>query len=449
MFFDNFDPSLLTYTPGVGFPQLGFAQLDPISTTVNIFVGNASGHITYANSLAFQTAGVTNTTPNPPSGTYVRDSNGNLTGVMLEPPTYGPFYKFIPMAQIAMGPQSVTAFLQASQRKGVTMLHDPAMGIAGRGVLVYDTYAAIANDPTQPVGLVASLDLTSVFGPPGGPAPPPVMGVISPSKPGGAGSYKNMPIPNLKVWTDGSTQGYTAYLTQPYIGTITPPQLPPNGIADWTQAQLMTLLSEARAQNWSKLLHCNGDQGLNWGLQTISSVYGGSSPSYRNRIEHCTISQPSNFDQMKAMGVSPTFLNNHTYIWGDTFYQNILRPRPQQSPGRGGRRSQPRNDFLVSLGLRDEQPGPAALHANGCDAPDLLGPGPECEPRDLRPRGSQGGDDLSGDATWHRQSRRHDSTGKNADFTELARSPLTVGSTSIASIPIKATWRGGSRIAIG
>jgi predicted amidohydrolase YtcJ len=448
LYFDNFDPSLLTYTPGVGFPQLGFAQLDPISTSVNIFVGNASGHIAYANSLAFQNAGVTNATPNPPSGTYVRDANGNLTGVMLEPPTYGPFYQFIPPAQIMMGPQSVTAFLQAAQRKGVTMLHDPAMGIAGRGVLVYDTYAAIANDPAQPVGLVASLDLTAVFGSPGGPMPPPVQGVIAPSKPGGAGSYKNMPIPNLKVWTDGSTQGYTAYLTSAYIGTITPPQLPPTGIPDWTLAQLMTLLSEAKSANWSMLLHCNGDQGLNWGLQTIATVYGGSSPSYRNRIEHCTISEPSNFDQMKSLGVTPTFLNNHTYTWGDTFYLNILGAARSNrldaaadAVSRGmifsfhsdyGTSNPDPLRFMQTAVTRQTSSGRVLNASLAISALEAL------KAVTIYPAMQLGIDTTVGTIQ----------AGKNADFTELAQNPLTVGATSIASIPIKATWRAGRRIAI-
>ncbi|WP_437971655.1 amidohydrolase family protein [Sorangium sp. So ce260] len=55
-FFMNFDPSLLAFDRALGFPQLGFDVLDalPNSQNVNIFVENASGHIAYGNSRAFE-----------------------------------------------------------------------------------------------------------------------------------------------------------------------------------------------------------------------------------------------------------------------------------------------------------------------------------------------------------------------------------------------------------
>src|ERR1051325_10526250 len=47
-------------------------QLDEVSTTVPIFVLNQSGHIAYVNHKAFAEAGITDQTPNPPGGVYVK-----------------------------------------------------------------------------------------------------------------------------------------------------------------------------------------------------------------------------------------------------------------------------------------------------------------------------------------------------------------------------------------
>ena len=61
---------------------LTFNELDSISTDIPIFIVNASGHLAYANSKAFELASITNTIKNPEGAEYSRDENGKLTGVM-------------------------------------------------------------------------------------------------------------------------------------------------------------------------------------------------------------------------------------------------------------------------------------------------------------------------------------------------------------------------------
>ena len=75
--FRNFDPAVQE-----GLDALTFAELDPISTEHPIFVLNASGHLAYANSRAFEVAGITADIENPPGGEFVRDADGKLTGFM-------------------------------------------------------------------------------------------------------------------------------------------------------------------------------------------------------------------------------------------------------------------------------------------------------------------------------------------------------------------------------
>ncbi|QRK12737.1 amidohydrolase family protein [Archangium violaceum] len=104
VFFVNFAPSLLGFVPGVGLRRLGFEQLDRISTTVNIVVESASGHGAYANSTAFASVGVTAATPAPPNSSYEVDADGELTGVMLEPPSFGPFLKHKPKDMVGRAP---------------------------------------------------------------------------------------------------------------------------------------------------------------------------------------------------------------------------------------------------------------------------------------------------------------------------------------------------------
>src|SRR5271168_1717532 len=55
-------------------------DLDRVSTDLPVAVHHRGGHTAFYNSKAFQMAGITKATPNPPGGTYDHDASGELTG---------------------------------------------------------------------------------------------------------------------------------------------------------------------------------------------------------------------------------------------------------------------------------------------------------------------------------------------------------------------------------
>ena len=55
-------------------------DLDQVSRDLPVVVIHRGGHTAFYNSKAFEMAGIGNATPNPPGGTYDRNSNGELTG---------------------------------------------------------------------------------------------------------------------------------------------------------------------------------------------------------------------------------------------------------------------------------------------------------------------------------------------------------------------------------
>jgi predicted amidohydrolase YtcJ len=55
-------------------------DLDQVSTQLPVAVHHRGGHTAFYNSRAFQMAGVTKATPNPPGGTYDHDASGELNG---------------------------------------------------------------------------------------------------------------------------------------------------------------------------------------------------------------------------------------------------------------------------------------------------------------------------------------------------------------------------------
>jgi len=59
---------------------LNIHDLDQVSKDHPVSVQHRGGHTTFYNSKAFELAGVTRDTPDPPGGTFDRDANGNLNG---------------------------------------------------------------------------------------------------------------------------------------------------------------------------------------------------------------------------------------------------------------------------------------------------------------------------------------------------------------------------------
>ena len=65
-----------------GFPT--HESLSRVSPNNPVLLTHASGHATFANAKAMEVSGVTRETPNPPGGDFLKDANGNPTGLFRE-----------------------------------------------------------------------------------------------------------------------------------------------------------------------------------------------------------------------------------------------------------------------------------------------------------------------------------------------------------------------------
>ncbi len=68
--------------PGKAFP--GLKELDAITGDRPAFLNRVDGHAAWVNSAALKLAGITKDTPDPEGGRYLRDAEGNPTGVLLD-----------------------------------------------------------------------------------------------------------------------------------------------------------------------------------------------------------------------------------------------------------------------------------------------------------------------------------------------------------------------------
>lgn len=298
----GYDPSLIK-----GPPQILVSDLDKISTTIPIFVLNLSGHIAYVNSKAYEAVGITKDTPDPTGGRIMKDANGNLNGVIQEVGAIDLFTKSFPKPSPQQMEQLIANTLQKISQAGCTAIVDAGIGTI-MGEAEIDVFKKISQNPNCPLrfrGYLTSLlfDKWNQMG-------------IKPMD-----GDDRLKFIKIKIWADGSTQGYTAALKESYLNSTA------KGFLNYTDEKMNEAVGQAITAGWSVAIHANGDAGIEQALQAFEK-YKAQSDAKKlvNRIEHFTVTEPEQVQRLHNLGMSPTFTIGHVYYWGKVFRDTILGP---------------------------------------------------------------------------------------------------------------------------
>ncbi|AXI62567.1 amidohydrolase [Pseudomonas kribbensis] len=142
---------------------------------------------------------------------------------------------------------------------------------------------------------------------------------------------------SVKLISDGSNQGLTGYQSRKYCCDATSPYGNFNFV-DADDKEPKTLpdtygktLKEAVKTGWPLMIHANGDRAIAFTLQAYKEALNGQSGlEKRHRIEHCSMLSNDTLDQMKDLGISPSFLIGHVGYWGYAFEQAIFEERASE-----------------------------------------------------------------------------------------------------------------------
>ncbi|KAF3919168.1 hypothetical protein ABW21_db0209579 [Orbilia brochopaga] len=330
LFAHGFDPSRLDWH------DLSMDILDKkVSSTVPILIINASGHLAYANSEAFALANVTEDTPNPEGGEYARDPSGKLTGVLVEAGAIGPFAAIGEAANVARMPLIKRGLLEVLSQwlaKGVTTVLD-----AGLGLTAQNEFDLIANltecSPIRIVGAVADYkpdDAQRILG--------------SGAMPPGGFRKKNLVVRTVKLFSDGSTQGFTAAVKQDYLLDHFPDYFDgrTKGVLVWSDADKtgsartgynITLREEMlkwMQRGYQIMVHSNGDRSSQFVMDAYEDIFS-SYPELHprnsriiHRIEHFTVTERSQILRASKLGLGVSHTMGHVYYWGGVFKDAVL-----------------------------------------------------------------------------------------------------------------------------
>lgn len=284
-------------------------ELDAVSIDHPIYITHISGHMGVANSKALELAGIDDNTPNPEGGTISRDKDGKANGLLQETANINLQMSVKSMSPMAIFPMIKYAVNEYAQQ-GVTT--------AQSGAVDEKFFHAIYW--TAKFGMVPMRlelwPLSDMLG----------LKVLDDTFNPDDYSSDYINVGAIKFLTDGSIQGYTGFLGQPYHS-------PYHDDADYRGAPIMSqkqLNQSVEAYHRKGLqiaLHANGDAAIDM----VIKAYAKAQKAYyradaRPIIIHAQMATEAQLDAFKTLGMTPSFFSLHTYYWGDRHSDKFLGP---------------------------------------------------------------------------------------------------------------------------
>jgi predicted amidohydrolase YtcJ len=282
------------------------AELDAISTDLPVLIIHQSGHLGVANSKALEIAGVSADSPDPPGGVFRREADSREpNGVLEENAFYAVLMHMAAVFDAEINDSLVLAGTRLAASYGYTTVQE---GRAQQDAM--NAMRRVADRGELAVDLVAYPDMLAVAD-------------IEPAR-----AYSNRyRVGGAKLTIDGSPQGKTAYLSQPYFH---PPDGQPadyRGYGAVDGATVQASVERAFANGWQILCHANGDAAIDQFIDAVRAARE-KHPGVEVRpvLIHGQTLRLDQVDELKALAIFPSLFPMHTFYWGDWHRESVLGP---------------------------------------------------------------------------------------------------------------------------
>ncbi|WGL15796.1 amidohydrolase [Microbulbifer bruguierae] len=286
-------------------------DLDKVSTEHPVWVSHVSGHMGVGNSVALALAGIDENTPDPEGGVIHRYKGGRKpTGLLEESAAMGPVMKEM---FGSIGAKDAWDALQAAQDKYVSV----GITTAQDGGASKETIGAF-----KAAKFLGGLKLRVVAYP-----------VIDVKLEALKGEYELpesdewLKIGATKLFSDGSIQGYTGYLSHHYHQPRDEEKPEYAGYPQTTREELAKQVMAVHKSGGQIAIHGNGDAAIDDILYAFEQAQNESPRAdARPIIIHSQMAREDQLDKMAELGVIPSMFNMHTYYWGDRHRDIFIGP---------------------------------------------------------------------------------------------------------------------------
>jgi len=440
-------------------------DLDAVSTEHPILLMHISSHLMTGNSRMLEEIGVTAETADPEGGRIQRRPGGNEPNGVLEENAMYLVLNSLPMPTPERAMEMVQEGLRFYAAAGITTAQDCATfkgtweileAMEKGGLLPIDVITWPVNKAVDDAAFDAIVE-----------------------KQGSTGRLK---LGGIKVVLDGSIQGYTAYLSQPYHlrpegadalsdecdteaaqrifvspdneqgehADVTPDLTSGDGYrgyASMTQEQVDGWVKRCDDAGLQMQVHTNGDAATDMLIEAIGKVRADRPrPDLRTTIIHAQTMRDDQLDFSAEHGLTPSFFPIHVYFWGDRHRDIFL------GPVRASRLNPARSALERNLKITLHHDAPIAgiemltvawsavnrVTSSG----EPLGPEERITPFEaLRA--------ITADAAWQNFEEGRKGTleaGKLADMVVLSDDPLSVDPMDIRDIRVIETIKEGRTV---
>ncbi len=399
---------------------LNINDLDAAVPDHPVQIEHRGGHTIYCNSLAFQKAGITDKTPDPPGGKIDHDpATGKLNGRAAES-ARAIFDKAIPQTFTRDDHrEGVKLISKMLAKTGITSAHE-AQGTP-LDLLAYQDARESGDLLFRAYCLINYRYIDSMI----------AAGVRT-----GLGD-EWVRVGAMKLVCDGSISERTARLSTPYEGR-------PNdfGILVMTEDELYIHGRKAHLAGWQIGTHANGDVGIDTTLRVYERLQR-ENPRHdpRFRLEHCTLINDDLVVRIKKLGAIPTPFSTYVYYHGEkmryygaerlnhmfalrTFLDNGIRATQASD--------YPPGEFIPMMALQSEV---TRTDAKG----NVWGPKQKITVEEAIRVGTLNG----AYASYEENLKGSLEAGKLADLVVLGRDPLKENPSTLVTIPVERTMAGG------
>lgn len=425
----NWDPSVQD-----GLLELTINELDAVSNEHPVFILNASGHLAYVNSKAFEAAGISQDIINPDGAEFVKDKNGKLTGVIKNVVAFGQVWQANPKLETVDVIAAITSLLREWNTKGITTTTELALGAATNSTEDADILFAASKDEnfTARIRAYPSYMINDQWNESG-------------IKMNDGDEYAR--VVGFKLVADGSNQGYTGLQREPYCCGLHQASYG----KEYTSVEALTKFAMERAETgWQLAIHGNGDKAIDNILTVMENLTeaGYDVASLRPRIEHCSILHDEQIEKMKKYGVSASFLIGHVHYWGVFLRDNVFGEHKVQLLDRCASVENSNICFTLHSDYMVTNPDPLemieiAVNRTTWKEPEFRISENECISVESAIRA------LTSEAAWQVMSEHEIGSievGKLADFVIIDNDPRKVPKENISEIEVLETWMDGKKV---
>lgn len=408
-------------------------ELDEVSKDIPVYIIHQSSHLGAGNTKALEIAGITADTKNPVGGVIRREKDGKTPdGVLEETIHYATLMKVMPKMGQAEFDGLAKAGMKLYAANGYTMAQE------GRAIAPVDQcWMRLAEKKELLIDVVSYPDISANENPFG-----------LDSKWYSKKMVNGYRIAGVKISLDGSPQGKTAFLSQPYL---IPPHGSPSsfrGYAAMLDQDVDRKIALCYEKDWQFITHCNGDAASDLMLGAVKDARRKFGPGNDRRdvMIHCQTVREDQLDLMKEYGIIPSMFGMHCFYWGDWHRDSVLgaaraeRISPARSALRRGMIFSQHHDAPVAM--------PSAIRilssvvTRRTRSGDILG-AEQCIPVDVA---------IKSLTLWaayqHYEEANRGSieVGKLADFVVLDKNPLEVPIEQLAELKVLQTIKEGKTI---